>query len=179
MSDFAAYTHKTPLFSLETTTSASASASASASSLQPARVVGIHDGDTMSCILNVNGSFARFNIRLTGIDSPEMTSRDPALKAAAIQVRDHVISLVTQKPYDSRKTPHVTRTDICEYLCKEVYMVNLHCGQFDKYGRVLAEVFVPDNSQGGQGYQSINNILIKEGLVNSYDGGHKLTTFNI
>ena len=164
MSDFAAYTHKTPLFSLETT---------SAASLQPARVVGVHDGDTMSCILNVNGSFARFNIRLTGIDSPEMTSRDPALKAAAIQVRDHVISHVTQKTYDSRKMPHVTRTDICEYLCKEVYMVNLHCGQFDKYGRVLAEVFVPGSSQ------SINNILIKEGHVNSYDGGHKLTTFNI
>jgi len=160
---------------------------------RPARVVGIHDGDTISCIIRIGSeqsiqsgqsgqsgqqenhpTFARFNVRLAGIDAPEMTSHNPVLKEAAINVRNRLIELVTGKKctFETPGMAHTTRTDICKYLCQDVYMVSLICKDMDKYGRLLAEVYVCHENDEGI-LRNINAVLMNVGLVNTYDGGHK------
>jgi endonuclease YncB( thermonuclease family) len=161
--NFQKYDYKTPLFSL------------ASSEKKPARVVGVHDGDTLSCILMVGDRYSRFVVRLQGVDTPEITSHDPVIKERATIARNFVIERVTgfPLPLDPKKKNEKekekwTRTDICKYLCEKVYMVNLVCSEMDKYGRLLAEVFVNDSNS-----QSINAELIAKGYANAYDGGHK------
>ena len=46
-------------------------------------------------------------------------------------------------------------------------IITLHCGKFDKYGRLLAEFYI-DNI-------NINKLMIEKGHGYSYDGGTKRT----
>ena len=160
--DFQKYDYKTPLFSL------------ASPEKKPARVVGVHDGDTISCIVMVGDRYSRFMVRLQGIDTPEITSHDPVIKEKATLARNFVIERVTSLPLPlntqkekEKEKEKWTRTDICKYLCEKVYMVNLVCSEMDKYGRLLAEVFVNDS------LSSINTELLARGFANAYDGGHK------
>jgi endonuclease YncB( thermonuclease family) len=152
-SNFQAYDYQTPLFSL------------ASPDKKPARVVGVHDGDTLACIIKVGDLYSRFMVRLKGIDTPEMTSHDTVIKERAIGVRNYLIEKITGHPLCKAKG---TRTEICKFLCEKVYMVDLVCSDMDKYGRLLADVFVNGMST------SINADLIEKGFANAYDGGHKL-----
>jgi endonuclease YncB( thermonuclease family) len=83
------------------------------------RVIKVYDGDsiTIAAKLPYKASpLYRFSIRLSGIDCPEIRSKDPFEAELAIYIRDLVRNLVYEK---------------------EVELRNL--GK-DKYGRVLADV---------------------------------------
>jgi len=56
--------------------------------LGPCKVVGVIDGDTVIVATVFAGRPSQFRIRLRGIDAPELRSRDPAERAAAIRARD-------------------------------------------------------------------------------------------
>lgn len=113
-------------------------------------VTDVYDGDTITVALQICQSlgFQRFKVRLEGIDTPEirppksMPNREVHI-LHAIEARDAVRSLILGK--------HVTLT----------------AGDFDKYGRVLARVYVdktiPDLSQW----------LLDEGHAVPYDGKTK------
>lgn len=83
------------------------------------RVIKVYDGDSITVATRLPykaSPLYRFNIRLSGIDCPEIRSKDPFEAELAIYVRDLIRNLVYEK---------------------EVELHNL--GQ-DKYGRVLANV---------------------------------------
>ena len=155
---FSEYDYSTPLFNLMD----------EEGSRRPARLVGAHDGDTISVIIEWDkNKAARFNIRLYGIDTPEMSSKDPTVKELSVKARNRLISILTKGqvviPEDGTK---VTRNLINTRLCENVHMVFLECKQMDKYGRVLAKVY-PDNLPYSK---SSNQIMLDEGLAKPYSG---------
>ena len=109
-----------------------------------ARVVNVHDGDTISVIFKFAGSYCKFTVRLDGIDTAEINGE---LRKVAIKARDRLNEFIQQS--DS--------------------FVWLECKGFDKYGRVLADVW-DLHKQTCFGKQ-----LLNEHLAYEYHGKTKLT----
>lgn len=81
-----------------------------------AKCVKVYDGDTITVVFSVYGTFYKFNVRMNGYDSPELKSKDPIEKKWAIRSRDLLASLILER------------------------VVTLECLGNDKYGRLLANI---------------------------------------
>lgn len=105
-----------------------------------------YDGDTIRADIELGFGLKLENkeIRLINIDTPELRSTDPEKKARAYEAKDFVREKLTSAKYLILKT----RKD-----------------KTGKYGRVLGEIFI----DGGD--ESINEMLVNEGLAAPYDGG--------
>lgn len=134
-----------------------------------ARVVDVYDGDTMTLVLQMNGVFLKFKTRMAGIDTCEMRSKNLKIKRLAIQARNRLISLVTRRPYDDINVI-TKKSEVAVMLDEEVYLIWVHCLEFDKYGRLLADCYSSPNSM-----TSFSTALIHENLAYNYEGDTKLT----
>ena len=116
------------------------------------KVVDVYDGDTCRVVFNHNGHINKWNIRMNGYDSPEMRpskslpNRDE-IKAKAKESKEYLKSLISNS---------------------DEQLVYLKCGGFDKYGRLLGEIYVNQDDT-----ESVNNIMIKDGYAYEYHGGTK------
>ena len=109
-----------------------------------ARVLDILDGDTfLADALVWPGHVVRINVRIRGIDAPEMKARCAAEHDAAQKARDALVDLLSDGA---------------------VALSNISGAKY--YGRVLADV----ETSGGQ---SVAPIMLGEGLVRPYDGGRR------
>ena len=110
-----------------------------------AKVVHIYDGDTVHLVLPLphTNRLRKVKARLYGIDTPEMRIQEQ--KDSAMKAKERLVEL----------------------LEKTNYMVNVKCGDFDKYGRVLVTIYSPEFSK------SLNDILIEEGHAYAYFGKTK------
>lgn len=135
-----------------------------------ARVVDILDGDTIVLIIHLFNNFYKFNVRIHGIDTCEMKSKDAHNKDLAIKARDTVFNLVCNKWNESSES--ITKDFIKETLNKNVFLVWVECLEFDKYGRLLANVFVLKNDKKDE---SIGEYLLQHKLAYEYLGEKKLT----
>ena len=86
------------------------------------KVIKVYDGDTVTVASRMTGTniVYRFSVRLAGIDTPEMTSKNNLEKERAIFVRDQLHDLV---------------------FGKIVLLKNL---SMEKYGRILADIYLDD-----------------------------------
>src|SRR6056300_1423989 len=112
--------------------------------IQYGKVIKVYDGDTItiaSVLPNTTEPIYRFSIRLNGIDTPEIRGKTQEEKELAIQVRD----ALTEKIYGK--------------------MVELRNVGNEKYGRVLAEIYLDG--------ENINQWLVDENFAVAYDGGKK------
>lgn len=140
-----------------------------------ARLVNVHDGDTITVIIEYpSNTFCKYNIRLDGIDTAEISSRDPVTKQKAIIARNLLIQFSTCNDIEVPanlinilSTPS-TRNQIISMLEKKVYLVFLKCKKMDKYGRVLADVYAADDMN-----TSLNSMILEANLAYEYYGGHK------
>lgn len=82
------------------------------------KVVQVYDGDTFTIATYVFGEIYRFNVRLYGIDTPEIRTKDIKMKTRAIQARDALRELIMNK------------------------IVELKNVEYEKYGRLMAHVYV-------------------------------------
>ena len=110
------------------------------------RVIKVYDGDTITIAAKLpydSSPLYRLSVRLNGIDTPEMKGKDITEdeKTAAKIARDFVASLVLNK------------------------YVRLENMETEKYGRILADVYVGDIH--------LNQLLLKERYAVEYDGGTK------
>ena len=110
------------------------------------QVIKFYDGDTIKIATRLpfnESPLYRLSVRLNGIDCPEIKGKDVSdeEKAAAIITKDYVSSLI---------------------LHKYVKLENI---QNEKYGRVLADVYIND--------LHLNGLLISQGYAVKYDGGTK------
>lgn len=128
--------------------------------MRTVRVVSIHDGDTLTCVVPFETAFYKFSIRLDGIDTSEMTSKNAFLKTKAILARGRLFQLITNTNVD---TYEWKKRDFDDYLQKNYTTVKLDCKEMDKYGRVLADV------------SDFADVLVREKLAYRYNGGTKLT----
>ena len=108
------------------------------------QVIKVYDGDTITIASYLpieNSPLYRFSVRLNGIDTPEIKGKNEDEKIAAKQVRHALSSLI---------------------LNKTITLKNVDA---EKYGRVLADVYLDD--------LFINDWLIQEKYAIKYDGGTK------
>ena len=133
------------------------------------RVVDIYDGDTITIVLKIfDKMFYKFIVRLSGIDTCEIHSTNEDTKKIAIKSRNRLFELITNKKYDD--FDFKTRKEVKEYFDENVFLLWVHCEDFDKYGRLLAKIF-----NDPQQKISFSEILIKEKLAYEYNGERKLT----
>ena len=113
-----------------------------------AKIVRVYDGDTCFAVFKLNNDFVKFKIRMEGYDSPEIK---PALD---ISNREKVKKEAKQSK---------------EALEKQILhkIVTLHCGKWDKYGRLLGTIYVDDERI------NVNQYMINNGFGYTYDGGTK------
>ena len=110
-----------------------------------AKCVYVYDGDTVHIVFKQPHSTecCKWVIRMNGIDTPEMKSKNANEKQAAVAARDFLRSLILDK------------------------IIIVECGDFDKYGRLLGELYLEDNPV------SLSKQMIENGHAKAYDGGTK------
>lgn len=106
-----------------------------------AKVVNVYDGDTIKVVIIFNNKLTRFNIRMSGYDSPELRTKDEEEKKAGIIARDVLKNKILNK------------------------IVDIHCGKFDKYGRLLGYIYYNK--------KNINDWMISNKYGYVYNGGTK------
>tara|TARA_B100001248_G_scaffold249277_1_gene222348 strand:+ start:4011 stop:4451 length:441 start_codon:yes stop_codon:yes gene_type:complete len=106
-----------------------------------AKVVNVYDGDTIKVVILFHNKLTRFSLRMTGYDSPELRTKNQNEKAAAIKARDALSNKINNK------------------------IIDLHCGKFDKYGRLLGTVYLEN--------LNINKWMIDNNYGYEYNGGTK------
>ena len=110
-----------------------------------AKCVYVYDGDTVHVVFKMPNSSECFKwvIRMMGIDTPEMKTKNLPEKAKAVQSRDFLKGKILDK------------------------VVILDCLEFDKYGRLLGNIFLEGEEQ------SLSQQMIANGHAKAYDGGTK------
>ena len=112
-----------------------------------AKIVKVYDGDTCTCLFMHDKKVPTIlNIRIKGIDAPELKSKNINEKEAATLVRDFVANKIKDK------------------------IVNIKLESWDKYGgRALGEVYIKKKGRE----VPLSNYLVEEHLAKPYDGSKK------
>ena len=88
-------------------------------------------------------------IRFAGVNAPETRTRDLEEKKRGLIAKEWLINKIDPTSVGSAK----------EIMLKSY--------EYGKYGRVIGELFIVSGSRK----QSINKMMLAEGLVTEYDGG--------
>ena len=136
------------------------------------KVVYVYDGDTIHIVFNMNNKLIKFNCRLISIDSPEIcpknikdvNKRNEEIESA-IKSRNYLINQITNIPNTNTK---MTKNEIKELCGKSTKLIWVKCFDFDKYGRLLVELYNSKDSK-----ISINQLMINNNYALSYEGGTK------
>ena len=128
-----------------------------------AKVVDIYDGDTLTCVFYKFKKCYKFTVRLAGIDTCELGSKN---REHGLRARKRLYELVAKNaaPIDI----HIPRKNLRQKLGESDCLVRLICGKFDKYGRLLGHLYEVN------GVKSFNDILVLEKLAYPYFGEKKL-----
>ena len=108
------------------------------------KVIKVYDGDTITIASKLpydNSPIYRFQVRLNGIDSPEIKGKTPEEKELAQISKNTLHNMIYGK------------------------IVRLEKVENEKYGRILAEIYIGDTN--------INKFMIASGNAIEYNGGAK------
>jgi endonuclease YncB( thermonuclease family) len=120
-----------------------------------AKIVYIYDGDTLHVVFKEFDKFYRWNCRIMGVDTPELRTKNLKEKELGYKVRDALIERFMDK------------------------IVKIKCDEFDKYGRLLIDVFVPNDIEENDGNLMLSQWLINNEYAYEYDGGTKKSWDNL
>ena len=129
------------------------------------RVVDITDGDTIKAIINFKDEYYKIIVRLNNIDTCETKSKCEENKNLGISAKKRLYNLITNKTIETND-----KKLIKQELNDNCYLIYLKCYDFDKYGRVLGDIYKDENDN-----VSFSSILICEKLAYIYGGKTKLT----
>jgi len=129
------------------------------------RVVDITDGDTIKTIINFKDEYYKIIVRLNNIDTCETKSKIEENKNMGIKAKQRLYNLITNKEIDNNDKKAIKKE-----LNDNVYLIWLKCYDFDKYGRVMGDIYYKEND-----VKSFSDILIEEKLAYKYQGKTKLT----
>lgn len=130
------------------------------------KVVSVYDGDTIKIVFPIidglSNSLYKWNCRMINIDTPEIRTTNLKEKEFGLKVRDILKEKILNK------------------------VVIVKCGEFDKYGRLLVEVFIKEDNisnfnkftafftnNKSNNLLSINNWLIDNNYAKKYTGGKR------
>lgn len=131
------------------------------------RLVDIIDGDSLSIILPIYNDYFKFNVRLNGIDTSELHSHKEELKHFAENAKNELVKLII-------KTDNLTKHEVQEILDNKLIVVWVECLEFDKYGRLLANVYC-FNEHTNDYDISLSQYLLDNKFAYMYNGGTKLS----
>ena len=131
------------------------------------RIVDITDGDTIKAVICFKDSHYKIIVRLNNIDTCETKSKCEENKKLGLDAKKRIYNLITGKTADDDFNKKSIKTE----LNNNCYLVYLKCYDFDKYGRVLGDIYKDENNNN----ESFSSILIKEKLAYVYQGKTKLT----
>lgn len=138
------------------------------------RVLNVIDGDTLTIVLPIfNNNFYKFSVRLVGIDTPEIHSDDPIIKEKGLKAKYRLLEIICNDK-KINELIGITTNDIKKIFDNKIYTVFLQCFDFDKYGRLLAKIYLTKKHS-----KDLSTILIEEKLAYAYDGGKKLNNDEI
>ncbi len=135
------------------------------------KVVECYDADTCKIVLPIQNTFYKFTCRLAGIDTPEMKpkkdkpNRDNEILWAK-RARAELLKLICDVNFDNLD---IKKEEVIKALQNNKKLLTVKCLEFDKYGRLLVELY---NNAGET--KSFNTILVEKNLAVSYDGGTKV-----
>ena len=107
------------------------------------KVVSVYDGDSVKIIFPFHNENYKWTCRLSGIDTPELRTKNEKEKKYGYKVRD------------------ILRTKILNKI------VTVICGDFDKYGRLLTTIICNEDNC------NVNEWLVENNYAVVYDGGTK------
>lgn len=115
-----------------------------------AKVIKIHDADTVTILFEYKNEIVKYNIRIQGIDAPEIHSKISKESTLSKKGKEYLENLILN--------------------C----IVKVNFGDFDKYGRVLATIYAlsPWSTKKIEEVD-VSQLLIKGGFVRAYNGGTK------
>lgn len=120
-----------------------------------AKVIDVYDGDTCTCVVRYQGMNIKFKVRLNGLDTPEIRkTEDIEEKEAGYLARDFVRQLILGE------------------------IVKFDYKGMDKYGRVLADLYLMKKKNIAMGGTIDYSISLSQNIINNnygvyYDGGKK------
>jgi len=136
------------------------------------KVVNVYDGDTVHIVFLIENKLVKYNCRLLGIDSPEICQKNVPDKkkreleiASAVKSRNYLMSLVTGGIEPPKE---LTKKSIKEFCGQSRKLVYVKCHNFDKYGRLLVEIFLNKSD-----IISVNKLMVSGKYAVEYDGGTK------
>lgn len=129
------------------------------------------------------------------MDTPELKTQNPKERKAAEAARDRLAELVFRwQPcspqlvampslcldvlWTANTAPSTSNSFLAPYstasrcVIRDGLLIRCRCGGFDKYGRLLGELFVDTWFRKAE--KSVNELLVEEGHAYAYDGGTKL-----
>ena len=107
------------------------------------KVLNVVDGDTLDVEIDLGFSIKiKQRLRLLGLDTAELRSSDPELRAKALLAKNFL------------KDCLIDKTNICLYTIKT-----------EKYGRYLAEIYLKEEDAT---LTSVNDLLLDNGLAEVY-----------
>ena len=107
------------------------------------KVVKVYDGDTVHIVFPIfNNMYFKWNCRINRVDTPELRTKNKLEKEMGYKVRDKLREKILNR------------------------IVTVNCGDFDKYGRLLAEIEISG--------ENISDWLIENEYAFKYDGGTKI-----
>ena len=114
-----------------------------------AEVVKVYDGDTCTCVVDLGFKrFKRVKVRLVGIDTPEIRTKDLIEKEKGLATRDWLRERILNKK------------------------IILHTSEKGKFGRWLGTIW-PLEEDKPSFENSYNKKLINENLAKEYYGGKR------
>ena len=114
------------------------------------RIDRVVDGDTVDCWIDLGYNLQiHKRIRFAGVNAPETRTRNLEEKKLGLIAKEWLINNIDPKAVGSSK----------EIILKSY--------EYGKYGRVIGELFIVSGSRK----QSINKMMLAEGLFTEYDGG--------
>lgn len=155
-----------------------------AGSVHTAKVVSCYDGDTFEAAMFIGDKLWKFDCRMNGYDSPEMKPLKTAPnreseKAAALKAKTALLSFVCDGIDLARS---YTNKELDEIVKQNKKLIEIHCKQFDKYGRILVEIPIslPDTSPSPVTTPTtVNDWMVANKYGYAYTGGtKKLLTFS-
>ena len=106
-----------------------------------AKVVRVYDGDTVQVVFKYFEKYYKWIGRIAHVDTPELRTKNLEEKKKGYEVRDKLRELILDK------------------------VVQIHCQEFDKYGRLLLNIQIGDIK--------VDEWLITNGYAKKYEGGTK------
>lgn len=132
-----------------------------------AKVVNVIDGDTIVLVIPFVKTYFKFNCRISNIDTCEIHSSNSKIKELGLKAKYRLIELISKQKINYEDD--VSKKGIQSIFNKDCFLVYIKCYDFDKFGRLLTDVYLNNKDE-----KSLSDILLKEKLAYFYDGKTKM-----